>query len=82
MNKNEMVANEYGITNNFPVFYNQAFVCYIFCKDDSKNNIPAISTESFISQLFLFLKVRQSALKIGIKAEFCIYGFFLKIVFV
>lgn len=64
MNKNEKIVNEYGITNNFPVFYNQAFICYILCKDDSKNNIPAISTESFISQLFLFLKVRQSALKI------------------
>lgn len=78
MNTNETIANEYGINNNFPVFYKQTFVCYILCRDKSKNNIPAISTEFFLLQPIFIFKVRQSAFKIGLKGEFCTYGFFLR----
>lgn len=50
MNTNETVAKDYGIINNFPEFYKQAFVCYNLCKDDTQTKIPAFSTESFLLQ--------------------------------
>lgn len=74
MKTNETVAKDYGIIHNFPVFYSTLYAI-IYVK-----MIPKPKYLPFLPKLFYYnlfgqikysiLKVRQSALKIGLKAEF------------
>lgn len=53
MKTKETIAKDYGMNNNFPEFFKQAFECYNLCKDNRQPKIPAFSTELFLSQPIL-----------------------------